>query len=476
MANGTVSGVLWSAVDRVGVVFLLFVVNLVLAHLLTPDDFGLVGMILIFVVVSQTLIDGGFGSALIQKLNPSQTDYSTVFWWNLLFSILLYAIIYLFAPNVATFFHNDALISLLRVIALVIIINAFSLVQKVRLRKTLEFRKIAITDIFSHLMSALVAFYLARQGMGAWSLVFMQVATALFSAILFWIVAKWMPSLSFSLSSLKTLFSYGGFLLIANMMQDVCSHIQGVIIGRNFTAAHTGLYTQAKKMEEVSHQTIPAIFNQVLFPVYSEHQNNLAQLRELLSRNTRLVAFIVFPIMMLLIIIAEPLFHLLYGAKWLAAVPYFQILCIGGFASSIYNLNYYAVAALGKSKVLFYWGCYKWSVLLILLIIGAEFSITAVLIAMVVSNINIYLTNALLAQYYVHYNLGKQIKDLMPIFMCTLLTGAVAYLLSRYASLHWVLVSMFFVVSYLGICYITKIQSVAEFYEHISLVLKKSRK
>ncbi len=476
MASGTSKGIFWSAVDRFGVVLLQFVINLVLARLLTPNDFGLVGMILIFVVVSQTLIDSGFGSALIQKLQPTQTDYSTVFWWNLLFSMLLYAIIYLFAPNIAIFFHNLELTPLLRVIALVIIINSFSLVQKARLKKILSFKEIAIADIISYSASAVIAFYLANRGMGAWSLVFMQISNALLSAILFWSLAKWTPSWSFSLSSLKKLFSYGGFLLIANMMQDVCTHIQGVVIGRNFSAAQTGLYTQAKKMDEVASMTIPAIFCNVLFPVYSEHQNNKKQLCELLGKNTRLVAFIVFPLMMLLIIVAEPLFHLLYGAKWLEAVPYFQILCIGGFFSAVYNLNYYAVAAIGKSKALFYWGCYKWGILLLLLVIGASFNMTAVLFAMVISNLNIYITNALLAQHYIKYSFHTQLKDIIPIFLCTLITGGLISLLYTYFSLHWILISIAFLICYLAICYLLRIKAMVEFESNMNTILGRVKK
>lgn len=473
MANSTVRGVFWSAIDRFGVVLLQFVINLILARLLTPNDFGLVGMILIFVVVSQFLIDSGFGSALIQKLNPTQEDYSTVFWWNFIFSILLYIIIYALSPNIATFFHNQELTLLLRVIAIVIIINAFSLVQRTRLKKNLSFKEIAITDIISYSISAIIAFYSAKIGMGAWSLVLMYISNATLNAIIFWSIARWKPSLIFSLSSLKELLSYGGFLLIASVMQEVCNHVQGVVIGRNFSAAHTGLYTQAKKMDEVASMTIPAIFCNVLFPVYSEHQNDKKKLCELLGQNTRLVAFIVFPLMMLLIIIAEPLFNILYGEKWLEAVPYFQILCIGGFFSAVYNLNYYAVAAIGKSKSLFYWGCYKWGVLLLMLIAGASYNMTAVLYAMVISNINIYITNAFLAQFYVQYKISNQIKDLVPILVCAIIAGLFAHLISINISIHWILTSAIFIIFYIVLCILLQIKAITELKANINTILGK---
>lgn len=469
----TTKGVIWAGIDRFGVVLLQFVVNLVLARMLTPDDFGLVGMILIFVAVSQTLIDGGLGSALIQKLNPSQEDYSTIFWWNIIFSVVLYSFIYIIAPYVAIFFHIPKLSLLLRVIGVIVIINAFSLVQRTKLRKLLSFKKIAITDIISYLCSALLTIYLAHNEYGVWSLVAMQIATSIISVLIFWSISKWYPSWEFSLYALKHLFSYGGYLLIASVMQDVCTHIQGVVIGRKFSAATTGLYTQAKKMDEVASMTIPSIFCQVLFPVFSEQQKDYDKLINTFKVNTQLIAFIIFPLMMLLIIIAKPIFLLLYGDQWIDAVPYFQVLCIGGFFSALYNLGYYVIAAIGKSKVLFYWGCYKWGMLILLLIIGASISMNAVLIAMVISNLNIYITNSLLVHHYIKYSLLLQIKDIMPTIICTLITGGILYLISIHTCIHWVVLSAIFIMLYLSICYLFKIRAILEFNRIINNLIKK---
>ena len=414
-------------------------------------------MILIFVAVSQTLIDGGFGAALIQKIDATQRDYSTIFYWNALFSVGLYLIIYASAPSVSTFFRMPLLEDMLRVLGIVIIINSLSLVQRTILRKAINFKVIAIVDIISYSASALVAIYLAHHDFGAWSIVGMQLSIASISTILLWGLSKWRPSLTFSFNSLKSLFSYGGFLLIASIMQDVCTHIQGVVIGRRFSAAETGLYSQAKKMDEVASMTLPAVFCQVLFPIYSEKQNNISELRSMLSQNMKMISFIIFPLMMLLIIVAKPLFILLYGDQWIDAVPYFQILCIGGFFSALYNFNYYAVAAVGKSKALFYWGCYKWGVLLVLLLIGASFSMLGVLIAMVISNINIYLTNALLAQRYVGYRLGQQIVDIIPTLITTIICGAVVYPIYLLTGIHWLLCCVIFAITYLIISHIFKL-------------------
>ena len=474
-AHKTTRGVLWAGIDRFGIVLLQFVINLVLARLLTPGDFGCISMILIFVAVSQTLIDGGFGAALIQKIDATQRDYSTIFYWNALFSVGLYLIIYASAPSVSTFFRMPLLEDMLRVLGIVIIINSLSLVQRTILRKAINFKIIAIVDIISYSASAVIAIYLAHRDFGAWSIVGMQLSIASISTILLWVLSKWRPSLTFSFNSLKSLFSYGGFLLIASIMQDVCTHIQGVVIGRRFSAAETGLYSQAKKMDEVASMTLPAVFCQVLFPIYSEKQNNISELRNMLSQNMKMISFIIFPLMMLLVIVAKPLFILLYGNQWIDAVPYFQILCIGGFFSALYNFNYYAVAAVGKSKALFYWGCYKWGALLVLLLIGASFSMLGVLIAMVISNINIYLTNALLAQRYVGYRLGQQIVDVVPTLITTIICGAVVYPIYLLTGIHWLLCCIIFAITYLIISHIFKLDGLSYIKSFIVSRLSKRR-
>ena len=459
--SSAVRGVAWAAVDKFGVILLQFVVNLILARLLLPGDFGCVGMILIFVAVSQTLIDGGFGAALIQKIDASQRDYSTIFYWNLLFSLGLYIVIFVAAPSVARFFSMPMLQDMLRLLGIVIVVNSFAIVQRTILRKSINFRSIAIVDIISCTISAVVAIYLAYRGLGAWSIVGMQLANALISSGLFWCFSRWRPSLTFSAESLKSLFSYGGFMLVASIMQDVCTHIQGVVIGRRFSATQTGLYTQAKKMDEVASMTLPAIFCQVLFPLYSERQNDLEALRYMLRRNTQMIASIIFPLMLLLIIVAEPLLVLLYGNQWIAAVPYFQILCVGGFFSALYNFNYYAVAAVGRSRALFYWGCYKWGLLIVLLIAGASISMLGVLIAMAISNLNIYVTNALLAQRYVGYRFWRQVVDVLPVLGVAFLCGGVTYPIYALWGVNWVAYSLIFMTLYIFVGHLCKLDGFA---------------
>lgn len=466
-------GAIWAAVDRFGIVLLQFVINIVLARLLTPGDFGCIGMITIFVAISQTLIDGGFGSALIQKKDATQQDFSTIFYWNILFSGILYVILFFASPFIAAFFRMPALTDILKVLGIVLITNAFGLVQKVKLRKQLDFRKIAISSIVSNAIAAVVAIVMAHHGFGVWSLVLMQLFTSAISGIFLWFLAQWHPSLLFSFKSLKGLFGYGGYLLITNVLQDFCTHLQGVVIGRKFSAVEMGLYSQAKKMDEVACLTFPNIIIQVVFPLYSELQNDLNRLRELLKQNTRVISFIIFPLMALLVVIADQLIIFLFGEKWIDAVPYFQVLCIGGFFACLQNMNYYAIAAIGKSRTLFRWSFYKWGFLLTLLLLGTHFGMNGVLAAMVASNINIYFINAYLVHRYVGYTVMQQLRDVAPMLGCSILAGASTYLAHAYTQLHFIPLAILFGSIYMLVAYWSKLKAMKDVKSIVCAVLNK---
>lgn len=452
------SGAIWASIDKIGTMALQFFVNIILARLLMPSDFGCIGMLAIFVIVSQTIIDGGFGSALIQKKEPTQIDYSTIFYWNILFAIILYFVLFIFAPVIASFYKMPLLCDVLRVMGLNLIISSFGIIQINRQRKQLAFRRIALINIISYLLASIIAISMAYNDYGVWSLVTLQMLYGLFSVVMFWITTRWKPNLCFSVQSLKNLFSFGGYLLFAGILQEICRNLQGLIIGRRFSSIEMGLYAQAKKLDDVTSLTLPNIIVQVIFPVYSQLQNNLERTREVLRMNIRIISFFTFPLMILLIIIAYPLIDFLYGNKWEAAVPYFQILCISGLFACLQNVNYYAVAAQGKSNVLFAWSFYKWGMLLLLLLIGMHWGMYGILWGMVISSLNIYIVNAVLVGKYVSYSLWRQLKDIFPIVCITFLTGGVVFFVNEYYHLSIIIALLIYCIIYLLLIYIGKLK------------------
>ena len=452
----TVSGILWSAVDRFGNVLLQFIVNLVLARLLTPEDYGCVGMLAIFIAVSQTLIDGGFCSALIQKQDVTSKDYSTIFYWNIAFSGMLYAFLYFIAPAVAEFFNTPVLCEVLRVLGIVLIVSSFGLVQRVQLRKQLKIKQLALVNIISLVVASVVAIRLAFLGYGVWALVALQVVNNLIASVVFWFITKWKPMLYFSIEKLKGLFSFGGYLLAASILQEFSKNIQGVIIGHKFSAMEMGLYSQAKKLEEVSCSTFAQVIVQVMFPVYSELQNDIVRLREMLKNNISLIAFAIFPIMVVLIIVAGDLIPFLLGDKWQPVVPYFQVLCIGGFFTCLQNVNFYAVAAIGKSDTLFRWSFYKWGMLIAMLLVGMNWGIYGVLVSMVLSEFNIYMVNALLVKKYLKMPLRGQLVACVPSLLISLLAGGVIVAICHFIAVNFIVNIIFFLIIYISSAYLCK--------------------
>ncbi|WP_300901438.1 lipopolysaccharide biosynthesis protein [uncultured Bacteroides sp.] len=469
LGSKVLSGTIWASLDRFGTIFLQFFVNLVLARLLTPADYGCIGMLSIFLVVSQVLVDGGFGSALIQKKEPTQIDYSTIFFWNLLFACFLYVVLFLLSPYIALFFKMPLLSDVLKVLGLILIINSLGIIQNNRLRKQMKFKKISFVNVSSFFISSLVGIYLACHGLGVWSLVIMQLCNAMFNAGTLWVVARWYPSFVFSFRTLKELFGFGGYLLASNILQEICKNLQGLIIGRKFSSVEMGFYSQAKKLDDIACLTLPNVIMQVMFPLYSQLQNDLKQLKNALNMSVQVISFVIFPLIAILILIAHPLICFLYGHKWEGAIPYFQILCVGGLFACLQNVNYYAVAALGKSKPLFRWSFYKWGMLFIFLFVGIHWGIHGLLWGMVISSLNIYLVNALLVSKYCHYSLAEQLKGVLPVFCLSLIVAMLLWLLNQQWLLPFGVNIVIYITVYIMIAYVARFKA----FEYCFLLLNK---
>lgn len=448
LKNKTISGMIWSSLQKFGTMIISFIANIVLARLLTPDDYGCIGMLMIFIALSNTFIDGGFGSALIQKKNPTNEDYSTIFYWNLFLSIVLYIILYFSAPVISNFYNIPLLSSVLRVQGLVLIINALGIIQSNQLRKQLKFKKLATVSLTSALISVIITILLAWQGWGVWSLVAQQLLIAIFNTSLLWILNDWKPLLMFSKKSFKELFNFGGFILLSNLINSFSNNIQGILIGKFFTPATMGLYTQARKLEEVASNSISSVVDQVSYPILAEVQNDKEKLIYTIKKLITSVAFLSFPLMILLIVIAEPLIKLLYSDRWIDAVPYFKILCVAGIAICLQGINYYAVASVGKSKELFKWTIIKRIIGLFFIGIGfVSFKVIGLLWGMVIGSYVIYIINSFLTSKYVGYNLKNQLSDLFPIISISSIAGLITYFVSM-IEIHWLFSFLLMIVVY----------------------------
>lgn len=450
----TVSGMIWSALQRFGTMGISFVSNIVLARLLTPDDYGCIGMLAIFITVSNTFVDGGFGSALIQKKEPTQKDYSTIFWWNLFLSVVLYGVLFISAPAVSRFYNIPLLESVLQVQGIVLIINALNIVQTNQLRKSINFKRLATIHIVSHIVAAVLAIVLAYNDWGVWALVTQQIIASSITSIMLWIMNRWLPSLCFSVESFKQLFSFGGFILASNLINTFCNNVQGLLIGKFFNPAMLGYYTQALKLESVASHSLSGVIDQVSYPILSKLQSDNNSMKNVLQKLTSGVAYVTIPLMLILILIAKHLIMLLLGEKWLPSVPYFQILCIGGIAISLQGISYNAVASKGKSKSLFFWTIIKRFLGLIVVFGGLIlFGIYGLLFGYALSSWILAFINLYLVDKYVNYKLFQQFKDLTPIFLVSTISYLITLCFATILDLN-IYIEIIFIISIYILVYV----------------------
>ena len=459
----TISGMIWSSLQRFGTMGISFVSNIVLARLLTPDDYGCVGMLMIFIAISNTFIDGGFGSALIQKKRPTSEDYSTIFYWNIFLSIALYAVLFLCAPLIADFYNIPLLTEVLQVQGLVLIINALGIIQANQLRKQLKFKAIAQVSVIASIVSVVIAIAMAYMGYGVWSLVVQQITHSLALTFLYWAYSSWRPILVFSKESFKELFGFGSFILLSNLINTFCNNLNGLLIGKFFNASSMGYFTQAKKLEDVSSTSIEAVVLQVTYPVLVEVKDNYERLKNVLKQFNSLLLYVVTPLMMLLNLLAAPIILLLLGEQWLPAVPYLEILAFQGIAISVQGINSNAIASIGKSKALFKATIVKRSMQVLFLLGGIYLAgIIGLLWGATFFAFFAAFYNAYLVDKYINYKLLDQIKDLFPIAILNVVAYCISYLLqfvlNDESALLYAMIIIAYIISYFLLSYIFKVE------------------
>ena len=411
LKKDVVLGIVWSAIQRFGAIGISFIANLFFARLLSPDDFGCIGMVSIFLALSNVFIDGGFGSALIQRKNPTIVDYSTIFYWNILIAVIFYVILFFSAPYIAKFYKIEILSSLLRLLGLVLIINALAAIQANILRKNLQFKKLAISYIIPSLLGAIVGVVCAYNNVGVYSLIIYNILNSALTLVFVTINAHFKPVLTFSFQSVKSLFNFGGLMMLSNLVEIIYVNIQSVIIGKKYSAADLGYYTQANKLAEIPGNTLSSIVNAVTFPAFSKINTETDRLKRALRANVISATYVTFPIFIVLSLIAAPLINLLYGEQWHASVELFQIICMQAMFFTVNTANTNMILSLGKSKFYFKIQLLKRTIAIICIIIGLQFGLKGMLIGLVVSSYIYFIINSIASGMTIGYKFKSQVKD-----------------------------------------------------------------
>jgi O-antigen/teichoic acid export membrane protein len=427
-------GLFWSAMERFGAQGIQFIFGIMITRILMPSDYGLLGMILIFMAVGQTLIDSGFGSALIWKKTPTVSDYSTVFYFNISISFLLYAIFFFLAPIIAQFYNEPILVALIRVISLNFIILSFSLIQQTLLQKRVDFKLLAYVNVAGSLLAGVVALIMAYKGFGVWAIVLQILIKSFITSLLLWILNKWRPVIAFSWFSLKELFNYGSKLTGAGLIYTIFQYFYFNVIGKLFPVEALGFYTRAAQLQEFPVKTIGSIFHRVAFPVFASIQDEKERLKNAIGKTLRTMAFFNFPVLIGLIAVADNLIAVVLTDKWLPASGYFKLLCLIGLFYSFHVVNSEVLKTKGKSNWVLNLEIITKTIMVINIFITWRWGITAIILGQMVTVI----VGHLLGTWYVWkstgYSFWQQIKDVYLYLLLSVLMYLVAVVILHFVS------------------------------------------
>ena len=430
------TSMVWTALQNYSMMFINFFADIILARLLTPYDFGCIGMLAIFMVLAETFIEGGFGTALIQKKRPTQDDYSTIFIWNMGMASLLYIVLFFCAPAIANFYKLPILSSVLRVQGLVLFLFAFNIVQRNQLVKKLNFKTLSIVTVISSVVAICVTIFMAYYGFGVWALVAKNLISAGLTSVILWFFVRWRPVLFFSWSSFRELFSFGFYMFLSHLVTNFSSQLQGLLIGKVYNPTTMGYYSKASGTESMASKSVSKVMTQVTFPLYAEVQNDIDRMQGMVKRLTMTLSYITFPLLFILLLVAKPLFILLYTEKWLQSIPYFQVLCLAGLAECLQAVNFQTISAIGKSKVTFRWTLIKRLAGISFIVGGLAFwGMKGLLCGAVLNSWFAYFVNMGLVSKHVGYKWYRQLKDLFPVTLVSVIATIVSYACGRLLNL-----------------------------------------
>jgi teichuronic acid exporter len=427
LRDKTFSSIWWSFIDWAGLRLIQFIVGILLARLLLPEQFGLIGMLTIFMAVAQSFLDSGFGSALIQKQETNQVDYCSIFYFNIFIGVLATGILYLAAPWIAVFYSEPMLTPLTRILSLNIIINSFGLIQTALLTKRLDFRTQAKISILTAILSGTISIVMAVRGFGVWSLVAQSISYTFFHTLFLWVFNSWRPSLLFRFAAIKNLFAFGSWMLAVGLMYQFFENIYLLVIGRVYSAKALGFYTRAKALEDLPTMSLYSVISRVTFPVFASVQDDTERLKRGLQKVLNSLMMVNFPAMIGLILVARPLIWILLTEKWMPCVPYLQLLCLVGFCYPLLAANANVLLAKGQSRLFFRLEILKRIAVVISLLITYRLSIEAIILGQVVVSLISY---GLLSYYVgilINYPTKDQLHDALPYLIITMIMGIFVY-------------------------------------------------
>ena len=427
LKSKAIGGVFWSFLERAGQQGISFFISIILARLLLPAQFGLVGMLSLFIEIARVFVDSGFGAALIQRKKATDIDACSIFYFNVLVGLLAMGLLCVLAPLVADFYHQPILTPLMRALSVTLVINSFAGVQTALLSKRIDFKTQLKVGVAATLLSGVIGIAMAIQGFGVWSLVAQYISSSLFRTMFLWGLSPWRPKLTFRFAALKEMFAFGSNLLASTLLNTFFENIYLVVIGRLFSAGQLGLYSGARRIQNMATINITGVVMQVAFPVFSVIQDDRARLKRSMRKAMTTLALVNFPIMVGLALVARPVVSVLLTEKWAAAVPWLQLLCVAGLLYPFQSLHLNVLKAIGRSDLFFLLEVVKKILIVVLIATTYRWGVTGMLWGQIAMSVAGYYINSYYTMRLIGYGLKEQLADLAPYAGISALMGAGVY-------------------------------------------------
>lgn len=446
-----ISGVFWSLSQRIGAQIVTIVVSIILGRILLPDDFGIIALFTVFTSVGTAIINSGLVISLVRDTEADEKDYSTIFYFNIVTSVVVYILLYVAAPFIAGFFEKEVLTSVIRVFSIVLIFKAFYSVHQTVLTINMDFRKQLFLQMPAIIVSGVVAVWMAETGWGVWALVYKELIQHILVAIFFWITAKWRLALLFDWIRFKKHFNFGYKLALSYVINSVFDNIYNVVIGKFYTPVQLGYYDRANLMKQVPVNNLSDAVGTVTYPLFSKIQNDDERLKNMYRRVMEVIIFILAPVLTVSIVLGEPLFRFLLTEKWLPAVPYFQVLCLAGVLHPIHSYNLNILNVKGRTDLFLKLEIIKKTMIVVTVIAGLPFGIMGLVWGQVAFSVLALFVNMHYAGRFIDFRIFEQIKCLLPSILLSFVMGLAIYLFDQNILSHQTDVLRLFVVGITGI-------------------------
>lgn len=457
-----ITSLFWKLMEQGGMQLVHLIVQIILARLLDPENFGTIAIVLAFINVAKVLVQSGLNTALIQKKDADNLDFSTVFYASLFIAAILYLALFLAAPSIASYYRDPELTRILRVIALSLFPGALNSVQYAYISKKLLYKKLFYNSLGAVLLSGAAGVATAFAGLGVWALVIQNMVNVTAVSVIMWFTVKWRPTFEFSFVRLKGLFSFGGKLMTSNLLDTTYMELRSFIIGRRYTAEVLGYFNRGYSMPNLLSKTLDGSIQSVMLPTMSSLQDDKDSVKRIVRRSIKTSSFLVFPVMAGFAAVAEAAITLILGAKWLPSVPFLQIFCIASAFRPIHSANLQAINALGRSDIYLKLAVVKNVMGLAVIFLSLPLGIYAIAISQVVYALFSALINAWPNKNLFDYSAKEQLIDILPALVLSAIMGVSVYLISYFEipALPMLMVQIAAgAVIYLGLARLFKLES-----------------